>query len=88
MRGLSVIDLREQIVKLCKERLSASKDKDNLRVYLYDIIGALNYGEKNPLKIIELAVAKRVYEAIEKYGDDEHAAEGAAGIGVLVEIGG
>ena len=81
--GLSVIDLREQIVKLCKERLSTSKNKDNLRAYLYDIIGALNGGEKNPLKIMELAAAKRTLEAIEQYGTDEKASEGTAGFGVI-----
>ena len=81
--GLSVIDLREQIVNLCKERLSTSKNKDNLRVYLYDIIGALNGGEKNPLKIMELAAAKRTLEAIEQYGTDEKASEGTAGFGVI-----
>ena len=81
--GLSVIDLREQIVKLCKKRLAASKDKENLRSYLYDILGALNGGEKNPLKITELAVAKRTLEAIEQYGTDEKASEGTTGFGVI-----
>ena len=35
------MDTRLQIVELCKERIAAAKDKENLRIFLYDIIGAL-----------------------------------------------
>lgn len=81
--GLSVIDLRQSIVDLCKERISAAKDKENLRLYLYDIIGALNEGEKNPLKITSLQVAKRIMEAIKEYGTEEHMGEGTSGFSVI-----
>ena len=42
------MDTRLQIVELCKERIASAKDKENLRIFLYDIIAALNMGEKNP----------------------------------------
>ena len=47
------MDTRLQIVELCKERIATAKDKENPRIFLYDIIGALNMGEKNPLKICD-----------------------------------
>lgn len=65
------MDTRLQIVELCKERIAAAKDKENLRIFLYDIIGALNMGEKNPLKITNQAVAENVLYAIQKYGTEE-----------------
>ena len=65
------MDTRLQIVELCKERIAAAKDKENLRVFLYDIIGALNMGEKNPLKITNQGVAENVLEAIRKYGTED-----------------
>ena len=65
------MDTRLQIVELCKERIAAAKDKENLRIFLYDIIGALNMGEKNPLKIKSQAVAENVLETICKYGTEE-----------------
>ena len=54
------MDTRLQIVELCKERIAVAKDKKNLRIFLYDIIGALNMGEKNPLKITNQSVAQNV----------------------------
>ena len=65
------MDTRLQIVELCKERIAAAKDKENLRIFLYDIIGALNMGEKNPLKIKSQAVADAVLYTIQKYGTEE-----------------
>lgn len=65
------MDIRQQIVDLCKERISAAKDKEELRLFLYDIIGALNMGEKNPLKIKSQAVAENVLETIRKYGTED-----------------
>ena len=65
------MDIRQQIVELCKERIAAAKDKENLRIFLYDIIGSLNMGEKNPLKITNQAVAENVLYAIRKYGTEE-----------------
>ena len=65
------MDTRLQIVELCKERIAAAKDKENLRIFLYDIIGSLNMGEKNPLKITNQAVAENVLYAIRKYGTEE-----------------
>ncbi len=72
------MDTRLQIVELCKERIAAAKDKENLRIFLYDIIGALNMGEKNPLKIKSQAVAENVLETICKYGTEEQAQKAAA----------
>lgn len=77
------IGVQQEIINLCKERISAAKNKENLRAYLYDIIGALNMGEKNPLKIKDVKTAKRVKEAIEQYGDESHASEGTAGFSVI-----
>lgn len=54
------MDIRLQIVELCKERITAAKDKENLRIFLYDIIGALNMGEKDPLKITNQSIAECV----------------------------
>ena len=65
------MDIRQQIVELCKERIAATKDKENLRIFLYDIIGALNMGEKNPLKITNQAVADAVLYTIQKYGTED-----------------
>ena len=65
------MDIRLQIVELCKERIAVTKDKENLRIFLYDIIGALNMGEKNPLKITDQGVAETVLETIRKYGTEE-----------------
>ena len=65
------MDIRQQIVELCKERIAAAKDKENLRIFLYDIIGALNRGEKNPLKIPNQGVAENVLETIRKYGTED-----------------
>ena len=64
------MDTRLQIVELCKERIAAAKDKENLRIFLYDIIAALNMGEKNPLKITNQAVADTVLYTIQKYGTE------------------
>lgn len=64
-------DIRRQIVELCKQRIAAAKDKENLRIFLYDIIAALNMGEKNPLKITNQVVADAVFSAIQKYGTEE-----------------
>lgn len=72
------MDTRLQIVELCKERISAAKDKEELRLYLYDIIGALNMGEKNPLKIKSQVVAESVLETIRKYGTEEQAQKATA----------
>ncbi len=65
------MDIRQQIVELCKERIAAAKDKENLRIFLYDIIAALNMGEKNPLKITNQAVADAVLYTIQKYGTED-----------------
>ena len=65
------MDTRLQIVELCKERIASAKDKENLRIFLYDIIAALNMGEKNPLKITNQAVADAVLYTIQKYGTEE-----------------
>lgn len=65
------MDIRQQIVELCKERIAAAKDKENLRIFLYDIIAALNGGEKNPLKITNQAVADAVFYTIQKYGTED-----------------
>ena len=67
------MDARLQIVELCKERIAGAADKENLRLFLYDIIAALNMGEKNPLKISSKATAENVYNAILKYGTEEQA---------------
>ena len=82
--GQEVYKVQAQIVALCKERINASKDKENLRSYLYDIIGSLNYGEKNPLKIRDIKTANRVYEALSQYGTDEHISEGTAGFEIIL----
>lgn len=82
--GQDVYKVQAQIVALCKERITVSKDKENLRSYLYDIIGALNRGEKNPLKIRDIRTANRVYEAIEEYGTDEHINEGTSGFEIIL----
>ena len=66
-----MIDPRLQIVELCKERIVAAKDKENLRIFLYDIIASMNGGEKNPLKITNWYVAENILDAIQKYGTEE-----------------
>lgn len=71
------MDTRLQIVELCKERIAAAKDKEELRLYLYDIIAALNGGEKNPLKITNKAVAENVLHTIQQYGTSEQARKAA-----------
>lgn len=81
--GQETIGVQQEIIALCKERISAAKNKESLRAYLYDIIGALNMGEKNPLKIRDIKTAKRVKEAIEQYGDESHASEGTSGFSVI-----
>ena len=65
------MDTRLQIVELCKERIANAKDKENLRIFLYDIIAALNMGEKNPLKITNQGAAENVLETIRKYGTED-----------------
>ena len=75
------MDIRQQIVDLCKERISAAKDKEELRLFLYDIIGALNMGEKNPLKIKSQAVAENVLETIRKYGTEKQAQKAVTIVG-------
>ena len=82
--GQEVYKVQAQIVALCKERITASKDRENLRSYLYDIIGALNGGEKNPLKIRDIRTANRVYKALEEYGTDEHIKEGTSGFEIIL----
>lgn len=67
------MDIRQQIVELCKERIAAAKDKKELRLYLYDIIAALNGGERNPLKITNKAVAENILYTIRQYGTEEQA---------------
>ena len=71
------MDVRLQIVELCKERIAAAKDKDELRLYLYDIIAALNGGERNPLKISNKAVAENILYVIRQYGTEEQARKAA-----------
>jgi len=80
------MDTRLQIVELCKERIAAAKDKENLRIFLYDIIGALNMGEKNPLKITNQAVAENVLYAIRKYGTEDQSNKALAIMGKDVII--
>lgn len=71
------MDIRLQIVELCKERISAAENKDELRDYLYDIIAALNGGEKNPLKITNKSVAENILYTIRRYGTEEQARKAA-----------
>lgn len=80
------MDIRQQIVELCKERIAAAKDKENLRIFLYDIIGALNMGEKNPLKITNQGVAENVLEAIRKYGTEDQSNKALAIMGKIIDI--
>lgn len=80
------MDIRKQIVELCKERIAAAKDKENLRIFLYDIIGALNMGEKNPLKITNQGVAENVLYAIQKYGTEEQSNKALAIMGKIIDI--
>lgn len=75
--------LQQEIVDICKKRLSTAKNKENLGAYLYDIIAALNLGEKNPLKIKDINTAKRVKEAIEYYGDESHASKETSGFSLI-----
>lgn len=76
------MDTRLQIVELCKDRIAAAENKDELRYYLYDIIAALNGGEKNPLKIANKSVAENVLYAIRQYGTEEQARKAAEISGV------
>ena len=71
------MDVRLQIVELCKERIAAAKEKEELRLYLYDIIAALNDGEKNPLKITNKSVAENILYTIRQYGTEEQARKSA-----------
>lgn len=80
------MDTRLQIVELCKERIAAAKDKENLRIFLYDIIGALNMGEKNPLKITNQGVAESVLETIRKYGTEDQSNKALAIMGKIIDI--
>lgn len=80
------MDIRQQIVELCKERIAAAEDKENLRIFLYDIIGALNMGEKNPLKITNQGVAENVLETIRKYGTEDQSNKALAIMGKIIDI--
>lgn len=80
-------DTRLLIVELCKERIAEAADKENLRLFLYDIIAALNNGERNPLKIKSQAVADAVLEALQKYGTEEQSNKALAIMGKIFEIG-
>lgn len=79
-------DTRLQIVELCKERIAGATDKENLRLFLYDIIAALNNGERNPLKIKSQAVADTVLETVRKYGTEEQSNKALAIMGKIFEI--
>lgn len=80
------MDTRLQIVELCKERIAVAKDKKNLRIFLYDIIGALNMGEKNPLKITNQSVAENVLYAIREYGTEEQSNKALAIVDKIINI--
>lgn len=80
------MDTRLKIVELCKERIAGATDKENLRLFLYDIIAALNNGERNPLKIKSQAVADTVLETVRKYGTEEQSNKALAIMGKIFEI--
>jgi len=80
------MDIRLQIVELCKERIAAAKDKENLRIFLYDIIGALNMGEKNPLKITNQGIAENVLCAIREYGTENQSNKALAIMDKIINI--
>lgn len=80
------MDIRLQIVELCKERIAAAKDKENLRIFLYDIIGALNMGEKNPLKIANQGIAENVLYAIREYGTEDQSNKALAIMDKIINI--
>ena len=80
------MDTRLRIVELCKERIAGATDKENLRLFLYDIIVALNNGERNPLKIKSQAVADAVLEALQKYGTEEQSNKALDIMGKIFEI--
>lgn len=80
------MDIRLQIVELCKERIAAAKDKENLRTFLYDIIGALNMGEKNPLKITNQGIAENVLYAIREYGTEDQSNKALAIMDKIINI--
>lgn len=80
------MDIRLQIVELCKERIAAAEDKENLRIFLYDIIGALNMGEKNPLKITNQCVAENVLYAIREYGTEDQSNKALAIMDKIISI--
>lgn len=80
------MDIRLQIVELCKERIATAKDKENLRTFLYDIIGALNMGEKNPLKITNQGIAENVLYAIREYGTEDQSNKALAIMDKIINI--
>lgn len=80
------MDTRLQIVELCKERIATAKDKESLRIFLYDIIGALNMGEKNPLKITNQGMAENVLYAIREYGTEEQSNKALAIMDKIINI--
>lgn len=80
------MDIRLQIVELCKERIAAAEDKENLRIFLYDIIGALNMGEKNPLKITNQGIAENVLYAIREYGTEDQSNKALAIMDKIINI--
>lgn len=80
------MDIRLQIVELCKERIATAKDKENLRIFLYDIIGALNMGEKNPLKITNQGIAENVLYTIREYGTEEQSNKALAIMDKIINI--
>ena len=70
--------------------LSWSEEKSvewkHLRLFLYDIIAALNNGERNPLKIKSQAVADAALEALQKYGTEEQSNKALAIMGKIFEV--
>ena len=80
------MDTRLQIVELCKERIAEAADKENLRLFLYDIIASLNGGESNPLKIKNEIAAENTLRAIQKYGTEEQSNKALAIIGKTIQI--
>lgn len=64
--------LIDQVITFCREAIDTASNKEELRAYLYDIISALNYGEKNPFRLRDEQTAIRVLNTLKEYGDEEH----------------